>query len=129
MKPTFLAGVACTLVLAIVAWPQASRRSSDPAKLRYEFASVTAVLGTALDGTSSSLPEPEVDRAVICYFGPDGCTMEETRVKRQSRGYSDFQFRNAQQAAAARLGREGWERQSGVNDQQRTVLYFQRQIN
>jgi len=129
MKPAFLAGVACTLVLAIVAWPQASRRSYDPAKPRYEFASVTAVLGTALEGTSGSLPEPEVDRAIICYFGPEGCTMEESRVKRPSRGYSDFQFRNAQQAAAAKLGREGWELQSGANDQQRTVLYFQRQIN
>lgn len=129
MKLTFLAGLACILFLAMVAWPQASRRGYDPAKPRYEFASVTAVLGTALEGTSGSLPEPEVDRAIICYFGPEGCNMEESRVRRQSRGYSDFQFRNAQQAAAAKLGREGWELQSGVNDQQRTVLYFQRQIN
>src|ERR1700744_6741177 len=105
MKPTFLAGVACTLVLPIAAGTQASRRSSDPTKPRYEFASVTAVLGTALDGTSGSLPEPEVDRAVICYFGPEGCSMEESRGRRQSSGYSDFQFRNAQQATPARLGR------------------------
>ena len=128
MKLNFFSGVVCALLLAGIAWSQAGRRPYDPTQPRYEYASVTAVLGNAFEGVSTSLPEPEVDRAITCYFAPEGCRLEETKVRRPSRGYSDYQFRNAQMAAASKMGREGWELQSAVNDQQRTVLYFRRPI-